>query len=219
MVAEIVVRRSCHIVTIEDPIEYRLPAGQALVRQREVGLDTESFNMGLRAALRQDPDIILVGEMRDLETIATALTAAETGHLVLTTLHTNDAPGAVDRIIDVFPPHQQPQVRAQIAEVLLGVLSQRLIPSRKATAGKPELAGRIAAYELLLGPMAGNNAVRALIREGKTSQLYTVMQTGAQEGMMSLESSLAALVRSGDVDEDIALAAAVQPEVLRQLLA
>jgi twitching motility protein PilT len=218
MVAEIVERRSCHIVTIEDPVEYRLPQGQALVRQREVGLDTESFSAGLRAALRQDPDIILVGEMRDLETIATALTAAETGHLVLTTLHTNDAPGAVDRIIDVFPPHQQPQVRAQLAEVLLGVLSQRLIPSKGTAAAKPELAGRVAAYELLLGPMAGSNAVRASIREHKTSQLYSVMQTGAQEGMVSLEASLASLVRGGEVDEDVAISVAVRPETLRQML-
>lgn len=179
-----------HIVTLEDPIEYLHRHEQSIINQREIGLDTMSFANGLRAALRQDPDIILVGEMRDPETIRTAITAAETGHLVFATLHTADAPQTIDRIIDVFPAGQQGQIRIQLASVLLAILSQRLLPVRS---GK----GRVCATELLLNsPAVGN-----LIRSEKVYQIKSVMQTGAQTGMHTLEMSLRELVRRGEIDE------------------
>lgn len=179
-----------HIVTLEDPIEYLHRHEQSIINQREIGLDTMSFANGLRAALRQDPDIILVGEMRDPETIRTAITAAETGHLVFATLHTADAPQTIDRIIDVFPAGQQGQIRIQLASVLLAILSQRLLPMRS---GK----GRVSATELLLNsPAVGN-----LIRSEKVHQIKSVMQTGAQTGMHTLEMSLRELVRRGEIDE------------------
>lgn len=179
-----------HIVTLEDPIEYLHRHEQSIVNQREVGLDTSSFGEGLRAALRQDPDIIMVGEMRDPETIRTAITAAETGHLVFATLHTSDAPQTIDRIIDTFPPEQQGQIRIQLAATLLVVLSQRLLPARS---GK----GRVCGTELLLNTSAVSN----LIRSEKVHQIKSVMQTSHHLGMHTLEMSLKELLRQGTIDE------------------
>jgi twitching motility protein PilT len=175
-------KRACHIITIEDPIEYVHPNKKAVVEQREVHADTLSFSSALKYVLRQDPDVILVGEMRDTETIASALTAAETGHLVMATLHTNDAPQSVDRIIDSFPAHQQNQIRLQLSSALLGIISQRLLPKR-------DSSGRVAAFEIL----AGTHGAKALIREGKTHQLRSVMETGAREGMITMEKALTEL--------------------------
>ncbi|HHW14686.1 MAG TPA: type IV pilus twitching motility protein PilT [Firmicutes bacterium] len=187
--------RDCHIITLEDPIEYLHRHKRSIINQREIGLDTGSFSEGLRAALRQDPDVILVGEMRDLETIATAITAAETGHLVLATLHTNDAVQTVDRIIDVFPPHQQPQIRTQLAAVLQGVLAQQLLPRRDGQ-------GRVVAVEVLVATAA----VRNLIREGKTHQMLSLLQTGGKVGMQTFEAAYRDLVRRGLVSEQTVLA-------------
>ncbi len=177
-----------HILTVEDPIEFVHESKRCLVNQREVHRDTMSFNNALRASLREDPDVILVGEMRDLETISSALTAAETGHLVFATLHTNDAGQTIDRIVDAYPAHQQAQVRLQLAGSLLGIVSQRLLRSAEGD-------GRIAAFELLLG----NPAVRALIREGKTHQLPNVLATSTGAGMMSLDHSIVRLYREGRI--------------------
>ncbi|MEA4900466.1 type IV pilus twitching motility protein PilT [Desulfitobacterium sp.] len=185
--------RSVHIVTIEDPIEYLHQHRLSLVNQREIGNDTLSFANALRAVLRQDPDVILVGEMRDLETISTAVTAAETGHLVFSTLHTNDATQAVDRMIDVFPPHQQQQIRVQLASVLQGVVAQQLLP-------RADKKGRIAAFEIL----RVNQGARNLIREGKTHQLPTVIQTGGKQGMQSMEKALQDLTRQGLITAELA---------------
>lgn len=185
--------RACHIVTIEDPIEYLHRHKLSLVNQREVGNDTQSFTTALRAVLRQDPDVILVGEMRDLETIATAVTAAETGHLVFSTLHTNDATQSVDRMIDVFPPHQQQQIRVQLAAVLQGIMSQQLFP-------RADHQGRVAAIEVMLA----TPAVRSLIREGKTHQLPTVIQTNAKLGMQTMDKAIMDLVQKGLVSYDVA---------------
>lgn len=185
--------RACHIVTIEDPIEYLHRHDLSLVNQREVGQDTQSFSNALRAVLRQDPDVILVGEMRDLETIATAVTAAETGHLVLSTLHTNDATQSVDRMIDVFPTYQQQQIRTQLAAVLQGILSQQLLP-------RADHKGRVAAIEVMLA----TPAVRSLIREGKTHQLPTVIQTNAKLGMQTMDKAIMELVQKGLVAYDVA---------------
>lgn len=207
MVALINSERSCHIITLEDPIEYLHWHGKSIVNQREMNLDTHSFAGALRAALREDPDVILVGEMRDTETIATAITAAETGHLVLATLHTGDAAQTIDRIIDVFPPHQQQQVRMQLSLTLQGVVVQQLLPRLDGT-------GRVAALEILMA----NSAVRNLIREAKTQQLGTVLQTGAKAGMQTMDSSLRDLVRGGVVDYREALARASDPENLKRLL-
>ncbi|MDI6871881.1 MAG: type IV pilus twitching motility protein PilT [Bacillota bacterium] len=193
--------RDCHIITLEDPIEYLHRHKRSIINQREIGLDTGSFSEGLRAALRQDPDVILVGEMRDLETISTAITAAETGHLVLATLHTNDAVQTVDRIIDVFPPHQQPQIRTQVAAVLQGVLAQQLLPRRDG-------AGRVVAVEVLVATAA----VRNLIREGKTHQMLTLLQTGGKVGMQTFEAAYKELVRKGLVAQETV--AALQREQL-----
>jgi twitching motility protein PilT len=184
--------RACHIVTIEDPIEYLHKHKLGLVNQREVGNDTQSFAYALRAVLRQDPDVILVGEMRDLETIATAVTAAETGHLVFSTLHTNDATQSVDRMIDVFPPHQQQQIRVQLAAVLQGIMSQQLFP-------RADNKGRVAAIEV----MVATPAVRNLIREGKTHQLPTVIQTNAKLGMQTMERAIIDLVQKGLVAYEV----------------
>ncbi len=174
--------RSCHIITLEDPIEFLHKHKKSIINQREVGADTDSFAGALRAALREDPDVILVGEMRDLETIQTALTAAETGHLVFATLHTNDTTQTVDRIIDVFPPHQQQQIRMQLSVTLQGIVAQQLIP-------KFNQPGRVLATEILIA----NGAVRNLIREGKTYQLPSALQTGGKLGMQTLDASLKAL--------------------------
>ncbi|MCL4424970.1 MAG: type IV pilus twitching motility protein PilT [Firmicutes bacterium] len=178
--------QSCHIITLEDPIEYLHRHKLSVINQREIGSDTQSFALALRSALRQDPDVILIGEMRDLETISIALTAAETGHLVLATLHTTDAPQTVDRVVDVFPPHQQQQIRVQFAAVLQGILAQQLLP-------RADRPGRVAALEILVA----TPAVRNLIREGKTHQLSSALQTGAKYGMQTMESSLRVLAERG----------------------
>ena len=185
--------RPVHVMTVEDPIEFMHSHKRAIVNQREVGSDTASFAKALRHTLRQDPDVILVGEMRDLETMATALTAAETGHLVFATLHTQDAPGSVERIIDVFPPHQQQQVRVQLAESLAGVVTQQLLPT-------VDGRGRVPAVEV----MVAVPAIRNLIREGKVHQIRSAIQSGGRHGMQTMDSSLAALVRSGKVDLKVA---------------
>lgn len=197
--------RACHIVTIEDPIEYLHRHKLSLVNQREVGNDTQSFTNALRAVLRQDPDVILVGEMRDLETIATAVTAAETGHLVFSTLHTNDATQSVDRMIDVFPPHQQQQIRVQLAAVLQGILSQQLFP-------RADHQGRVAAIEVMLA----TPAVRSLIREGKTHQLPTVIQTNAKLGMQTMDKAIMDLVQKGLVAYEVAQEKLLSPDSLRK---
>src|SRR5687768_18219944 len=199
--------RAEHILTIEDPIEFVHRHKRCIVNQREIGVDAPSFAEGLRAALRQDPDVILVGEMRDLETIATALTAAETGHLVLGTLHTQSASSTVDRIIDVFPPAQQEQVRMQIAGSLQGIITQALLPTADGS-------GRIAALEVLLP----DDATRNLIRQGKVEQIYTIMQTGTQRGMQTMEQSLTELTLRGVVGLETALARSSRPDQLLGLL-
>ena len=183
-----------HIMTVEDPIEFLHRHKKSIINQREVGTDTHGFAEALKHVLRQDPDVILVGEMRDLETISTALTAAETGHLVFGTLHTQDAPQSVDRIIDVFPPHQQEQIRVMLAGALSGIVSQQLIPT---TDGK----GRAVAVEVLVA----TPAVRNLIREGKTHQIYTSMQAGGKFGMQVMDQHLAELVKKGKVSYDMGL--------------
>lgn len=185
--------RRTHIVTIEDPIEYLFEHNKSIIQQREIGSDTLSFARALRSALREDPNIVVLGEMRDLETIESAMTVAETGHLVLATLHTNNAAQTADRIIDVFPPHQQPQIRTQLANVLVGIVSQRLLPR---IAG-----GRIVAAEIMIA----NPAVRNIIREAKTHQLNNVIQLSAGEGMISLDKVLAELVTKGEITLDDAL--------------
>jgi twitching motility protein PilT len=179
-----------HIITLEDPIEFVHRSQSCLVNQREIGSHTKSFAAALRAALREDPDVILVGEMRDLETISLALTAAETGHLVFATLHTKSAPKTIDRIIDAFPPAQQQQIRVQLAEALQGVISQILLPTK-------DKKGRAAAFEI----MVANIAIRNLIREAKTHQMPSTIQTGTQLGMQSLEQALRNLVMQGKVDK------------------
>ncbi len=182
-----------HIITLEDPIEYLHKHGNSIIDQREVGFDTRNFANGLRAALRQDPDIILVGEMRDLETIQTAITAAETGHLVLGTLHTSSAPATINRIIDVFPPAQQPQIRIQLASVLVGIVSQRLFQ-------REDRKGRKAATEILIN----NSAVANLIRNEKIHQIISIMQTSRAQGMHTLETSIKELIQSGIISKEAA---------------
>ncbi len=198
--------RRCRILTIEDPIEYQFANKKSVVVQRELGQDTNSYGRALRASLREDPDVVFIGEMRDLETIEAALTIAETGHLVMTTLHTNSAAQTADRIIDVFPPHQQPQVRQQLAGVLLGVVSQRLVPKIG--------GGRAVATELMLA----NPAVRNTIREGKTHLLPNIIQTGAAEGMISMDKVLAELVSKGDITIDDALIWSLDPKALKMMI-
>lgn len=196
-----------HVITIEDPIEYLHKHKRCLVNQREVGKDTVSFAKALRAALRQDPDTILVGEMRDLETIGTAITAAETGHLVLSTLHTIGAAKTIDRIIDVFPPYQQQQIRVQLASVLEAVISQQLLPTRD---GK----GRCVALEILIV----NSATRSLIREGKTHQIQNIIQTGTLQGMVTMDASLINLYSQGKIDASVAEKFAVDLEYVKKQL-
>ena len=199
-------RDAYNILTIEDPIEFVYTNKKSVFRQREVGQQTKSFAAALRAALRQDPDVILIGELRDLETIQLALTAAETGHLCFATLHTQDAPSSIDRVIDVFPPHQQTQVRIQLAGTLQGVISQLLLPRRD---GK----GRVAAREF----MSVTPAISNLIREGKTHMIYNSIETGAKFGMVSMDKSLANLVRRGLVTYDEAASKTHSPDTFRQL--
>lgn len=196
--------RACHIITIEDPIEYIHQHKKSLVNQREIGTDTMSFANALRAALRQDPDVIMVGEMRDLETISTAITAAETGHLVFATLHTNDTTQAVDRMIDVFPPQQQQQIRVQLSAVLQGIIAQQLLPKADGT-------GRVGTFEVLLA----TPAVRSLIREGKSHQIPTVLQTNARLGMQSMAKAVQELLQQGIITKEVGATVIPQPEMMR----
>ncbi|HEX8591323.1 MAG TPA: PilT/PilU family type 4a pilus ATPase [Candidatus Paceibacterota bacterium] len=198
--------RAEHIVTIEDPVEYIFDAKKSLIHQREVHIDTPSFAAALKSAFREDVNVIMVGEMRDQETISSAVTAAETGHLVLSTLHTNNAAQTIDRIIDIFPPNQQGQVRVQLAGSLAGIFSQRLIPRIS--------GGLIPAYELLIN----NNAVANLIREGRTHEITTVIQTSSQEGMIDMDRSLAELVRRGEVTIEHAYSRALDPKTFERYL-
>jgi twitching motility protein PilT len=207
LIDEINRTRADHIITIEDPIEFLHKHKNCVVNQRELGPDATSFADALRGALRQDPDVILLGEMRDLETISTALTAAETGHLVFATLHTQDASSTVDRLIDVFPAAQQGQIRTQIAGSLQGVVTQALIPTADGT-------GRVPAVEILFP----DDAVRNLIRQAKVEQVYSIMQTGTARGMMTLEQSLAELVLRGVIDQEVALARSSRPDQLLGLI-
>ncbi|MCA9386171.1 PilT/PilU family type 4a pilus ATPase, partial [Candidatus Dojkabacteria bacterium] len=206
MISEINMSSQKHIITLEDPIEYMYQKGQALVDQREIGRDTLSWTGALRSTLRQDPDVVLVGEMRDYQTIASTITIAETGHLVFATLHTNSAAETVDRIIDVFPEHTQAQIRTQLASVIVAVISQRLVPLKQ--------GGRQAACEILIG----TSAVRSSIRESKTYQIDNIIQTGADVGMFPLEKSLAEMVKKGDVTLDTAMEFTVRPGLLKDLL-
>ncbi|MCI8364666.1 MAG: type IV pilus twitching motility protein PilT [Eubacterium sp.] len=198
---------SHHIITLEDPIEYLHVHKKSIVNQREIGMDTESYAASLRAALREDPDVILVGEMRDLETISTAVTAAETGHLVFSTLHTIGAAATIDRIIDVFPPHQQPQIRLQLATLLEAIISQQLM---KTADGK----GRVAAFEIL----HANSAIRALIREGKSHQIPSVIQTSRKSGMITMDDSIFDLYTEGRVSRDEAITFAQDKTALMKRL-
>jgi twitching motility protein PilT len=207
MIDEINATREEHIMTIEDPIEFLHGHKKCLVNQRELGSDAQSFAEALKAALRQDPDVILVGEMRDLETISTALTAAETGHLVFATLHTQDTAQTVDRIIDVFPPEQQGQVRVQLSVALQGIMTQQLLPTADGSS-------RVAACEVLVP----NPAVRNLIREGKTHQIYSVLQTGSAQGMQTMDAALMQLVRTGKITQKLAEERSSAPEELRRLM-
>ena len=206
LVDKINTEKARHIITIEDPIEFTHKSKRSAIVQREVHYDTYSFSAALRSALRQDPDVVLIGEMRDLETISAAITIAETGHLVFATLHTNSAAQSIDRMIDVFPPHQQPQVRSQLANILQGICAQRLIP---AIGG-----GRVVAAEV----MVANPAVRNIIREGKTHQLDTVIQTGADQGMQTMDRTLVKLVQTGAITYDNAREYAVDLTEFERLM-
>ncbi|MBU0999769.1 type IV pilus twitching motility protein PilT [Patescibacteria group bacterium] len=198
--------RAVHVITIEDPIEYMYPKGKSLIEQREMYSDTRSWGNALRSALREDPDVVLIGEMRDLETISSAMTIAETGHLVFATLHTNSATQSIDRIIDVFPEIQQPQIRLQLASTLEAVLSLRLIPTIE--------PGRILASEILFA----TPAVRNIIREAKSYLINNVIETSAELGMQTIERSLAGLVKGGKISQEAALRFALRPELLSKLL-
>ena len=200
------IERACHIITLEDPIEYLHKHKKSIVNQREIHVDTRSFANALRAALREDPDVILVGEMRDTETIGIAITAAETGHLVFATLHTSDTAQTIDRIIDAFPLYQQQQIRIQLSLTLQGIVAQQLLPRR-------DDSGRVAALEVLIA----TPAVRNLIREGKTHQLISVVQTGAKAGMQAMDMSLRDLYRKGIVTYEEALARAMDQETFVRL--
>jgi twitching motility protein PilT len=207
MIDEINATREEHIMTVEDPIEFLHGNRKCIVNQREIGSDAQSFALAIKAALRQDPDVILVGEMRDLDTIHTALTAAETGHLVFATLHTQDAPQSIDRIIDVFPSAQQAQVRVQLSVALQGIMTQQLLPTSDGS-------GRVCACEVLVP----TPAVRNLIREGKTHQIPSAMQTGGSTGMQTMNAALAGLVRDGKITQRLAEQRSSTPEDLRRLM-
>ncbi len=206
MVNEINSTKRAHILTIEDPIEFIHKSNQSLISQREVGMHTESFVNAIKSALREDPNVILIGEMRDLETIAAAITLAETGHLVLATLHTQDAAQTVDRMIDVFPPTQQQQIRAQLSTTLLGIVAQTLIPKKDGN-------GRACAMEILVK----NDAITNCIKEATTHQIYSMMQIGRADGMQTLDMSLAQLVKDGIISEDAAKAKAHDPDLVISL--
>ena len=206
LINEINLHKACHILTIEDPIEYIYPTAKSIVSQREIGQDTHSWEISLKPALREDPDVVLIGEMRDHETIAAALTIAETGHLVFSTVHTNSASQTIDRIIDVFPEHQQDQVRVQLASVLKAVVTQRLIPSID--------GGRVPAVEVLIN----NSANAAVIREGKTHMIDNIIQTSSTEEMIFFENSLAGLYTSGKITKENALKYAIRPKEIEKLI-
>lgn len=206
MIDWINVHKKKHIVTVEDPIEFTHPHKNSIVNQREIGADTWDFNNALRAVLRQAPDVILVGEMRDYETIKAAVTAAETGHLVMGTLHTNSAPESIDRIVDVFPEEQQEQIRVQLANNLVGIVTQQLMPKKGGD-------GRVIAYEIMIA----NPAIRALIREGKTFQITSIMQTSMQSGMVTMDACLASLAKKGIITEEMGLERAVDAKEYNRL--
>jgi twitching motility protein PilT len=206
IINEINLKRAAHILTIEDPVEYIYPAGKSMISQREMDIDTHSWSMALKSALREDPDVVLVGEMRDAETISAAITIAETGHLVFSTLHTNSAAQTVDRIIDSFPSTQQSQIKTQLASSLKGIISQRLLPQIN--------GGRIPAVEVLLG----TPAIASTIREGKTHLIDSIIQTSQDAGMISLESSLASLVLAGSISLEMAKSYSLRPEDLLRLV-
>ncbi len=206
IINEINANKAAHILTIEDPIEYIYPTGKSIISQREMGSDTHSWGMALKSALREDPDVVLVGEMRDPETISSAITVAETGHLVFSTLHTNSASQTIDRIIDSFPADQQTQIKIQLASTLKGIISQRLVPMIN--------GGRIPAVEILIGtPAVANN-----IREGKTHLIDSIIQTSSDEGMITLESSLASLVLAGSISLETAKEYALHQDDLARLV-
>lgn len=205
LIGVISARDSKNIITLEDPIEYLHPHKKCIVSQREVGSDTYSYSNALKAALREDPDVILVGEMRDLETIAIAITAAETGHLVFSTLHTNSAADSIDRMIDVFPPHQQQQIRVQLSGVIEGVITQQLLP-------KLDGRGRLAAYEVMLATYA----IRNLIREGKTYQIPSMLQTGRKDGMQTMDDAIYELYIKRQIDEETAMRYAFDLERMKE---
>lgn len=198
--------REVHIMTMEDPIEYLHRHKRAMINQRELNTDTDSFDNALRAVLREDPDVILIGEMRDLETISAALTLAETGHLVFGSLHTRNAPQTIDRVIDVFPPHQQDQIRVQLSNTIEGIIAQQLIPRLG--------GGRVAAIEVLIA----TSAIRNLIREGKTFQIHSAIETGAQFGMQSMDKMLADLHRNGQISLQDATVRSIDPENFQRFL-
>ncbi|MBA5850554.1 type IV pilus twitching motility protein PilT [Clostridium sp. cel8] len=207
MVNEINLTRAAHIITLEDPIEYLHKHNKSIISQREIGNDTSSYSVALKSVLREDPDVILVGEMRDLETISIALTAAETGHLVFSTLHTIGAAKTIDRIIDVFPPYQQQQVKIQLAAVIGGIISQQLITSINGE-------NRVAAFEI----MVANEAIKNMIREGKTHQIQSSMQTGAKYGMRTMDMSLAELYKKGIISMQSVLAYASDREMIKRII-
>lgn len=198
--------RDCHILTLEDPIEYLHRHQMSIVSQREIGIDAENYSKALRAAMREAPDVILIGEMRDLETIEIAMTAAETGHLVLSTLHTLGAANTVDRVIDVFPPSQQQQIRVQLSMILKMVVSQQLLPSKT--------GGIVPAFEIL----EANSAIKTMIREGKVHQIDSVIHSSVKDGMISMDTSIADLCKKGLIDEDTALTYCINPEMVKRTL-
>lgn len=200
-------KRNVHIITVEDPIEFLHSHKKSIVNQREVNADTKSFANALKYVLRQDPDVILIGEMRDIETISAALTAAETGHLVFATLHTQDAPQTIDRVVDVFPPHQQQQIRVQLAGTLQGIVAQQLLAARDGS-------GLVVATEIMIA----TPGIRNMIREGKTHQIYSAIQTGQQHGMQTMDQVLADLYRRGRISLESAMARASDVRDLKQLL-
>ncbi len=206
MLNEINISRSEHIITIEDPVEFVFKPERSIISQREMGFDTHSWQIALRSVLREDPDVVLVGEMRDYETIASALTVAETGHLVFATLHTNSAAQTIDRIVDVFPEEQQQQVKLQLSNVIEAVFSMRLVPTVTGT--------RTVAYEIMLG----TSAVKTAIREGKTHQIDNIIQTSTEVGMNTLEMSLSNLVKEGTIDLEVAQSFSLRPEELLRLI-